>query len=106
MTGDAETALPAYIAPAGPGLWKLHVRAAPGAKRDALDGEVEGRIRVRLAAPAVDGKANDALIAFLAKRLGLRRSALELALGQTNRQKTILVRQDAPPVLDPLSPRK
>lgn len=52
------------------------------------------RLRIRLAAPPVDGKANDALIRFLAKRWRLPKSALEISSGATSRNKIITIHGD------------
>jgi uncharacterized protein len=54
-----------------------------------LHGEPQ-RIRIRIAAPPVDGKANEALIAFLAKRLGIPKRAIEIHSGQTGKMKDII----------------
>ena len=49
-------------------------------------------VKIRLQAPPVDGKANDALIQLLAARLGVPRTSLELLSGQSGRQKRMLIR--------------
>ncbi len=71
--------------------WLLLVRAVPGAKKSETAGLAEDRLRVRLAAPAVENKANKALAAFLAEKLGLRASQVRMLRGETARQKTLLV---------------
>lgn len=68
----------------------LHVR--PGAKKDATMGYFNGRLKVSLAAPPVDGKANERLVRWLSKALGLPRSAVTLISGQTSREKRLLVK--------------
>ncbi len=68
----------------------LHVQ--PGAKRTELAGTHGEALKIRLAAPPVDGKANDCLIAFLAQALGVPRSHVELVSGQSARQKRVRVR--------------
>jgi uncharacterized protein YggU (UPF0235/DUF167 family) len=55
---------------------RLDVSVVPNAKRTALDGLHDGALRVRLAAPPVDGKANDTLLRWLAGELGLPRRAV------------------------------
>ena len=67
----------------------LHVQ--PGAARTAVAGEHGEALKIRLAAPPIDGRANDCLLAFLAERLGVPRSALVLRSGQTSRRKVIVV---------------
>ena len=74
----------------------LVVRVVPGASRSALAGLGGGALRVRVAAPAVEGKANAALLAFLAGQLGLRPRALRLALGERGREKVVVIRGRTP----------
>lgn len=50
------------------------------------------RLKIRVAAPPVDGVANEALLSFLKKKLGLRLAQLELIRGQASRQKDVLCR--------------
>ncbi len=68
----------------------LAVHAQPGAKRDAIVGEYDGKLKVALTAPPVDGKANEKLLRFLSEKTGLAKSALELIAGDTSRAKRIL----------------
>lgn len=70
----------------------LPIRAMPRASRDALDGVVEGALRVRLAAPPVEGAANKALVAFLAGVLGVPKRDIEIAVGEHGRRKLVRVR--------------
>lgn len=70
----------------------LSILAAPRSGRDEVAGVREGSLRVRLAAPPVDGAANEALVAFIARTLGVPRSRVELARGATSRRKALLVR--------------
>lgn len=66
---------------------RLHVQ--PGAKRSEVVGLHGGALKIRLAAPPVDGKANECLIAFLADRLALSRSNILLEAGTTSRAKRV-----------------
>jgi uncharacterized protein YggU (UPF0235/DUF167 family) len=73
---------------------RLSVRLSPRGGRDAVDGwalDEAGRpfLKVRVAAPAIEGAANAALEALLAKSLGLPRSAVAVARGQTARIKQV-----------------
>ena len=70
---------------------RLSLRVQPRASRDEMVGVAGGAIRVRLTAPPVDGAANDALLRFLAARLGIPRSGLTLVSGQTGRNKVVEV---------------
>ena len=68
----------------------LAFRVTPNAAKSEICGRNEnGEIRVRLQAPPVDGKANKALIAFLAKSAGLRKNQVTIRRGETSRQKWI-----------------
>lgn len=69
----------------------LRVRATPRAHRSVLGEVVGDALRVRLAAPPVEGKANAALVALLAELLALRAADLELATGARGRVKTVRV---------------
>jgi uncharacterized protein (TIGR00251 family) len=69
----------------------LNLHIQPGAKRTETAGLYGDALKIRLAAPPVDGKANDALIAFLAKTLGVPKSRIELVSGQTSRAKRVRI---------------
>jgi len=75
-------------------LLKLPIHATPGARRTEAAGAHGQALRVRLAAPPVDGKANAALIAWAAAALGVPRSQVELLHGASARQKVLGVRFD------------
>jgi uncharacterized protein len=67
----------------------LHVQ--PGAARSGFAGEHDGRLKLRLAAPAVEGKANEALIEFLADYFGVPRRSVRIAAGRKSRRKRVIV---------------
>src|SRR5438270_13668373 len=69
----------------------LDISVVPGAKRTQFIGLHDGALRVRLAAPPVDGKANDALIAWLADELGVTRRCVELLRGASSRRKQVRI---------------
>ena len=69
----------------------LQVRAHPGAKRNAITGIHDGALKISLTTPPTDGRANDALIAFLAEQLRLPRARIALVSGQTSRSKVLRV---------------
>ena len=69
---------------------RLAVRLTPRAGRDAVDGVRDGVLRVRVAAPPVDG-ANEALLRLLASELDVPRRAVRLVSGETARAKVIEV---------------
>lgn len=65
------------------------VRVQPRARRDEIAGEREGALRVRLQAPPVDDRANEALIEFLARILKISRSAVRILSGERSRMKCV-----------------
>jgi uncharacterized protein (TIGR00251 family) len=69
----------------------LPVRVHPGAKRNAITGVHDGALKISLTTPPTDGRANDALIAFLAERLGVPRARISLIAGATSRVKTLRI---------------
>ena len=75
---------------------RFPVRVQPRASRDEIVGIQEDHLRVRLAAPPVEGQANAALVDVLAKRLGVRRSAVTIVSGETGRLKWVEVGWLAP----------
>lgn len=70
---------------------RLSLKVVPGASRDEVVGQYGEAIRVKLRAPPVDGRANAALLEFLAARLGLRHAALHLVTGESSRLKLIAI---------------
>lgn len=76
---------------AGEGCITLTLHVQPGAKKTEVAGLHGDALKIRLAAPPVDGKANAALIGFVADRLGLPKSAVSLKSGQTSRRKVLEV---------------
>jgi uncharacterized protein (TIGR00251 family) len=71
--------------------WLLSVRVQPGAKRTEVAGEYGDQLRIRLAAPPVDGKANSALLTFLAQELGVPKSMVSLIRGDSSRSKLVRI---------------
>ena len=69
----------------------LRVRVQPRASRDALSGEREGALVVRLTAPPVEGAANEALARFLGKALGVAPKAVRVVRGARGRDKVVSV---------------
>jgi len=76
-------------------LVKFHIQ--PGAKKDEIKGRHGDAVKVRLRAPPVDGKANDALVAFLADHLRIPRSAITIVKGHFSRQKLVEIKGCANP---------
>jgi len=69
----------------------IRVHVVPNAKIDKVVGEHAGAIKIRLRAPAVEGKANAALISFLAARLKVPARTIVLARGQKSRDKLVRI---------------
>ncbi|MEO8409728.1 MAG: DUF167 domain-containing protein [Propionivibrio sp.] len=77
-------------------LATLTLHLQPGAKNTEIVGLHGDALKIRLTALPVDGKANAALIAFIAARLGVAKSAVELLSGHASRRKLLVV-SGAPP---------
>lgn len=69
----------------------LPVRVHPGAKRNAVNGTHDGALKISLTTPPTDGRANEALIAFVAEHLRLPRARVTLLTGATSRSKTLRI---------------
>ena len=75
----------------GAGGAVLELLVQPRASRTRVAGEHDGRLKIQLAAPPVDGEANAALVAFLADALGVRRGDVALLAGEAGRRKRVRV---------------
>jgi len=71
------------------------VRVTPRASANAVGGERDGALLVRVTAPPVEGRANDAVIAVLAAALGVRRSAVRVERGGAARTKLVSIPREA-----------
>lgn len=69
----------------------LRVRAVPGSSRDKIIGIHADALKIAVCAPALEGKANRAIIRILSKKLGIKRSAISLHNGKTSRNKWFLL---------------
>jgi uncharacterized protein (TIGR00251 family) len=76
---------------AEPGAVTLELLVQPRASRTKVLGVHDGRLKIALAAPPVEGEANRALVEFLAGSLGVRRAEVALLRGDTGRRKTVRV---------------
>jgi uncharacterized protein (TIGR00251 family) len=70
---------------------RLTIKAIPNAGRDEIVGWLGDALKVKIRAPALDGRANDALCAFLADALELPRRAVTVAIGEKSRQKCVSI---------------
>ena len=80
----------------------IRVHAQPGAKRTEVAGLHGEALKIRVAAPALEDRANAALIEFIAARLGVAKRDVSLASGARSREKRFVVRGDS---VDPLALR-
>ena len=69
----------------------IQIRAQPGARRTEVAGLYGDCLKLRLASPPVDGKANECLIEFLAERLGVKRGQVKIIRGLSSRRKNVFV---------------
>ncbi len=70
-------------------LIACHVQ--PGASRSAVIGDYDGRVKIAIQSPPVDGRANAALLDFLRRKLDVPKSRVELVRGQTDRRKVVRI---------------
>jgi uncharacterized protein (TIGR00251 family) len=72
-------------------MGRVAVRVQPRATRDEISGERDGALVVRVTAPPVEGKANEAVRTLLAKRLGVARGRVKVVRGASSRDKLVEV---------------
>jgi uncharacterized protein len=82
--------MPAWLREEG-GALTLELLIQPRASRTRVAGEHDGRLKLQLAAPPVDGEANAALVEFLAGALGVRKADVTLRRGEAGRRKSVRV---------------
>ena len=73
----------------------MHVQ--PGARRSEIAGLHGDRLKIRIAAPALDGRANDALVAFIAGELRIPKARVAVIKGERSREKLLAVSGDCDP---------
>jgi uncharacterized protein (TIGR00251 family) len=81
------------------GSLTFKVRVVPRASRSEIVGAHDGALRVRIAAPPVNGAANDELVRMLARAFKVSRNAVEITAGQTSKLKEVAVSGIAPDML-------
>lgn len=69
----------------------LNCRVMPNAKKSVMEGFRQERLCIRLHAPAVEGKANQALLAYLAEVISVSKTRLEIVRGEKSREKSVAV---------------
>ncbi|MBV8635726.1 MAG: DUF167 domain-containing protein [Burkholderiaceae bacterium] len=90
MAGAPDTA-PSWIRQTSSGV-RLTVLVTPNAKKSEIVGVQDGALKIKLQAQPIEGKANEALVRFLAGRLDLPRKSVELTHGASSRNKTLEIR--------------
>ena len=70
-------------------MGRLKLRIVPNAKRNEVTGEHGDAVKIKVAAPAIEGKANEVLLEFIAEKLGIHRRNLTLIAGEKSRDKLI-----------------
>jgi len=88
------------------GSFTFLVYVVPRASRSEIVGEHNGALRVRLAAPPVDGAANRELISLLAKSLSVSRSQVEIKSGHASKLKRVTVSKCKPEILSAIAALK
>ncbi len=73
---------------------RIAVQVSPNARKSEIVSGDGDTLRIKLQAPPVDGKANDALVQFLAKKLQIPRKQVTITHGQTNRRKLLEITAD------------
>jgi len=85
----------------------LLVHLQPGARRSAIAGEFNGRLKIAIAAPPLEGRANQALCRWLAERLGLPQRRVRIDSGEHSRDKLLRIGgTDVDVIRDRLAPAK
>ena len=82
--------MPPYLKPASNGVLLL-IHLQPRASKNGISGVHGGRLKIRVTAPPVDSKANEALREFLAESFGISKSQVQIVKGEKSRQKTVMV---------------
>jgi uncharacterized protein len=88
------------------GAITVAVRVAPRASRNTIEGEYQGALKVRLTAPPVDDRANEALRRLLAERLNVPISAVRIVAGEKSRTKRVSIVGVARSVVEALAASK
>jgi uncharacterized protein (TIGR00251 family) len=73
--------------------FRLSVRVTPRSGRDEVGVSADGSLKVRLTAPPVDDKANEALVELLARHFAVPKSAIRIVRGRTGRNKIVEIRK-------------
>jgi uncharacterized protein (TIGR00251 family) len=91
LSSSSVSASSVWLRVGSDGSITLTIHAQPGAKKTEVAGVRGAALKIRLAAPAVEGRANDALVAFLAESFGVPRRNVTLVRGEAGRRKTLRI---------------
>ena len=80
----------------------LSVYIQPGAKKTEISGEHDGKLKIRVCAPPVEGAANEALVKFISKTLGTSKSKVRIISGEKSRHKTLQIDMDECDIIEKL----
>lgn len=69
----------------------LTVKVVPGSSRTSIAGQLDGMVKIKISAPPEKGKANQSLIEFLAKQLGVKKNQIEIIAGSANPVKRVKI---------------
>ncbi len=72
---------------------KLMIQVQPSAKKTAIDCVFNDRLKIKIASPPVDGKANETLIKYLSKLLGLKKKDISISIGEASKLKTVVLNE-------------
>lgn len=72
-------------------MQKIEIYVQPGASKNEIAGEHDGKMKIRLQAAATEGQANKALIDFLAKHFGVKKNQIKILSGEKSRHKVIQI---------------
>ena len=97
---------PVWLKFTSDGLALLSVHVQPGGRTNAVCGTYGEALKIRLAAPPVDGKANAALIEFVAHRLGVARAQVVLKSGLSSRRKVLEITRPPADLAERLRPEE
>jgi len=92
-----------FVSKVGDG-WRIAVWVQPGARKNGLAGLYQNCVKIRLNAPAVDNKANKALVAYVAKLLKKKKSQVVMEAGFVSRKKLLAIKSAAEPDWEALVP--
>lgn len=80
----------------------IRIQVVPNSSKTQIVGEHGDRLKIKLSAPPVDGKANEELIEFIRKKLAIKSYQIELIRGQTSKAKDLLIQTDSEDLFDSL----